>query len=131
MTENEAVQELTRLQDDVVEVKRSIQTTTPILRLIFSRAQIRDLKQKVDSNYSRFIALDRAIGVWTQMPGDLNSKLSMAASLSILNGARNSVRTLLSESYQDITALNSQLNFYASLIVAMLALLISTIGVLV
>jgi len=116
MTENEAVKELTRLQDEVVEVKRTIQTTRPTLRLILSRERIRDLEQRLDSYYSRFIKLDRAIGAETRIPVDLNSKLAVAASLGILNGAKNSVRTLLSESYQDIRALYSQLNFYASLV---------------
>lgn len=129
MSENDAMARLSALQGEIVETKREIQTRKPDFRLIFDRAPIRNLEGKLDTSYETFIELDRAIGASIKIPDDINSKLMVAASFSILNGARNSVRTILSESYQDIASLKSQLNFYASLIVALLALLVSVIGI--
>jgi len=84
MTANEAVTELALLQQEVAKLKREIQTMVPSVSLLLRRAPLREKTAMLGDSDGRFIKLDRAIGAGTTVPDNLNEKLAVAATLSIL-----------------------------------------------
>jgi hypothetical protein len=130
MAENETLKKLLVIQDKVFDVKSSSRKLNPSLSLVFNRKKVRNQQVLVDQVHEQFLKLNREILARVQIPRNVNDKLIVASNMSILNCSISSIHTLIGETYQELSALNSQLNFYSSLVVALLALLVSIIAIL-
>lgn len=129
MKENELIAELGGLQEEVLAAKRRLQRRGPRWRQIVARSDIVDMQTKLDDFFERLATLDKQAIQIMKVPGDINSRIMVSASVSIVSDSRESVRSILTAAYGDIASLRSQLNFYASLIVALIALVVSIVGV--
>jgi len=119
------------LHVDVATLSRDALRLEPSLRLVVSRGPVRAFASRADKYLERFTEIDADLMQHANPPMDINAALRHSARFQSYMALRESVRTLIADTNQSIGSIRSELDFRGSLMIAIVALVVSIISMFV
>lgn len=123
--------ELTALHGKAGALMARAHRLRPTVKLLMFRKPLAGLEESLDECFQEFVSLDADLIRHANAPSDINTALRNSAQFSFHTAVRDSVRGLLADAAGAVGGVRTRLDFIGSLVVSLIALLLSVIAVLV
>jgi hypothetical protein len=100
-----------------------------VLSVIFKKSKLKEIEDELTVLSQSMMEVEDAFDENIQIPGAFNGAVMRAAQLSILFSLRSSTRDAIREAKAKAAQIYNDINFYRSLAIALLALVVSIIGI--
>jgi hypothetical protein len=117
------------LLTEALALKRESRALRPTIRALFNRSTLDALESRADQLFEAFAQADTRLAQAGNLDVGFNGIVMEAASYAIVASARESVRTTIHEVHSDIDDMRGRLNNLASVLLAVLAIVVSALAI--
>jgi hypothetical protein len=100
-----------------------------LLSVFFNQSKLKEIDSSLTKLALDMLELEDAFDENIKIPGDINTAIMRSAQLSILFSIRSTTNEAIGSAKSSISQIYNNLNFYRSLLIALVALVVSVIGV--
>lgn len=100
-------------------------------KLIFCTSKLKSIESDIQKVSLDMLEIEDVFDENVRIPGTFNESVMRAAQLSILSSIRSSTNDAISSAKDSVSHQYSDVNFYRSLLIALIALVVSIISIFV
>lgn len=126
---NELNEELMGLNEEIVAILKELSQFKPSFYHAFAKGRLGDYTAALVELREQLSEVDQRLRPHTRIPGDYNSIQMVSGKLSVTFSIRNVVLTTLDEAQKMLNSHESQAGFKLSTNIALLAIVVSVLGV--
>lgn len=97
--------------------------------MFFNHSKLKEVQACLSKLALDMLELEDIFDENIRIPGDFNSAVMRSAQLSILFGIRSTANEAINSARSSVSQIYNDLNFYRSLLIALVALVVSILGI--